>query len=544
MDKTTAINYILNEHHKKQSLYRLNKPNALFNLCEAYDYAMAQKFILSSDRAIRQKVGVDLFNNAYQALDRLEFHYRDSFRNMIKFIFKSCPDGELSLSLDEPYFVNFNNELTEMIDFNVFRNVLERYKIGKISLNYDESTNTFDEINLLTEQESYAEIYNRLKGKRETSIPSKNLLFIVAYLFNPINQLEFLINCKVIENGTRLVFSKSVFDEVYKFCYKSMEFPSDFEAEAFIDYKIDDYFKVLGYLEAEAVLRIKFYLLNYKDTLFQIPNIQYDTLVNEMCDYFKDLTKERIEEIIGFLTYDYEFEKEKTAIFEPIFKMDGQVFYSAFAFIYSELVDKILYKFTRVDEKLETRNNNLRAVQMENEYAALFAKTSRLKVNHSFRFKHNGETKEYDVCVYDSKTQMLLVVELKWYNRIEGERDNFANEKKLEAEIDRCVKREEIIKRDVNIFTQRAFGESVNVKSIKSIIISEGFLPIKTNMSGITILDDNIFKSEWSMSKEDVAVFIRNINSKNLLKKYCKGFTREKHQYKYGGFKLNALIIT
>ena len=165
MDKTTAINYILNEHHKKQPLYRISKPNALFN-CEAYGYAMAQKFILCFDWSIRQKVDENLFNNAYRALDRFEFHYRDSFRNIIKFIFKSCPDGELSLSLDEPYFVDLNNELTEMIDFNVFRNALERYKIGKISLNYDESTNTFDEINLLTEQESYAEIYNRLKCKR------------------------------------------------------------------------------------------------------------------------------------------------------------------------------------------------------------------------------------------------------------------------------------------------------------------------------------------------------------------------------------------
>lgn len=466
-----------------------------------------------------QTVDSGLYKKALDTLDSLEFHYRDSFRNLLKFISSQSPDGDLLLKEGEPYFFTFLKELKDMIPFNIFRNIFEQYKRGRIKLNFDELTQTFTEINELAEQDVYAEIYSRIHSKN--SLGNKNLWSVFGYLFDPTNIKEFESSIILVDNGTRLKFDNRVFQKVFNICFKSMEFPNDYEPEAFTEYEIDDYVNILAYLETEAVLKIKLYLLHHSDFLMYIPNIHYDDLITEMDLFFDHLNKERIISILEFLKYDEQYEKDKTTIFEPIFIMDGQVFYSAFSFIYSDLVDKVLYKLIKNNEKTQTRNNNIRATKMERKYAEFVGTNSHLKVNNSFRFKCKNISGEYDVCVYDPKTKSLLVLELKWYDRVEGERDAFANDIKIQREIEKCQKREEIIRNNLNSFTRRAFDANVEVENIKSIIISEGYLPIKhISDSNIVIVDDYIFKNEWSKAKGDVAEFVDSISREDLYKDY------------------------
>lgn len=236
------------------------------------------------------------------------------------------------------------------------------------------------------------------------------------------------------------------------------------------------------------------------------------------------LEETEVQQIISDLTYDAEFHKNRITIIQPLFAFDKYFFFSPTIVYLSMQQDKLffLYKEKRKAPKLISKIAKDREMIMTEQLKSIITSHSDLKCSSNHKIVESGITKaEFDLLIFDPKNNKLLLTELKWFYKADGEYGHSIIDQKIQDSIRSRQEREQTAQKHLKEITTELFGCSQTSRQpeIMSCIVSR-------NYSGSSFLDDQLpvfdqflFLQELEKCKYDLSAFFDDIKTGNYLPK-------------------------
>ena len=196
------------------------------------------------------------------------------------------------------------------------------------------------------------------------------------------------------------------------------------------------------------------------------------------------------------MTYDPEFHKNKVTIYQPLFQVGYYIFYSPMMVYFSLAQDKLFY-IMKENKSYQTIISEIakdRETIMTNQILH-FIDSSQLLYNANYKVAENGKIKaEFDLPVYDEEDNKLLLVELKWFFKGDGEFDHQKIDQKLKKAILSRKEKQEFVEKNIKRLLLDMFNvEMVEKPEIMSCIVSKNYSGSSFIEDGLPIFDQFLF---------------------------------------------------
>ena len=377
-----------------------------------------------------------LISNLIPDISNIQVSLRFSYMSIIKKIYRfiSNNDDEIDLSSLKKDIKPLFDEIEDAKIFNRIRNSFDRVKTGTMSAKILDGVVSFDYVNI---RNINSDLYSRWVdhekpflnhniSEHESTVRSFKDLFDKQYK-------------NLWDHTNNLPKNKHKATLIYKNCYERMvdellDIKEDIE---FNEFTLDEFRRVYSAIQAIGIIKSNNYIyniLNKKDDNHN-PSVEmdYDKFINYLSS-LSDVNLDITTSIVNMLIYDEKFHEDKVSIYQPIFKNGNNIFYSTMLTYYSLLQEKILYYLNKMknNQPAITKIARLREKLMIENIREFIVESSNLQVADSYiLFENNKPSAEFDLVILDNNSKNILVCELKWFIKNDGELDLLNIDKKL-----------------------------------------------------------------------------------------------------------------
>lgn len=476
--------------------------------------------------------------------DKLRGAYREALKNAYRFCKNSETNDEPQIEREELNLICDN--LVEYFSFNEVRNLFEQAQLGK----YTVDINSDKEISFMRNQskrtinsELYARWINNQKPEdeiRRASNDAEKELYL--YMSSP----GFF---KFWDMNEPTLSTPSHFKKVYRAALRKVK--DDNEEQINYDFggfNTEEFQKAYAVLVAMSVTISNYHLvsrilnkleMNKNKPIAKIDRNKLIALIQK----YTGMPTIKIEAVINYIIYDPQIHSDKITIYQPLFMLGDTIFFSPSIIYYSMAYDKILYlakrspEFQPVISKVAKEREEI----MTDDLCGYLDKNCQLLYAANFIvMERNNPIAEFDLIIYDEVNKKLLLTELKWFFKGDGEFDHAKIDKKLQNAVSDRIQKERIAKQHL-----REIQEELNIQEdsnieILSCVVSKNFSGSDFIDDDLAIFDEFLFKLLLKETEFDLSKLFAKIKDKSYVPDMSSvGYFYMPRSVEYAGYKIN-----
>lgn len=476
----------------------------------------------------------------------LQDRFRGGYRAAIKWAFQYCAQS------DKPFLPNAcqyelgccGDTISVGAEFANIRNAFDQAELGKLKVSIDDHRIQFSPSRSIRDinADLYArfidhEKYTETENKKTITYDQKTF----AHMINPDLSSRW-------NDFSKRPHDKQLFSKIYKDCLKKVKIDTeDYSNFDFGEFTLEDYEKVYAVLMALGVMNF-----NYQRTSRErnqsskssspIFFSEITSLIQFIIENSK-VKRKAIKRIIELLTYDYEFHKNKVTVVQPLFSFGKFVFFSPSLLYYSDAVDKLLYLVKELNNTPEVISKiaKEREQVMTDRITSFIAQNSNLQYIPNYKLILNGNpVAEFDILVYDGTTNSLLLTELKYFFKADGEDGHQKIDLKIQEAIKSRLSKQRLAEKHIDLLLSEAFGISVAAATpkIKSCVVSQNYSGSSFLDDKIAVFDEFLFKHTLSRYEYNLDVLFANIENDSYIPDMSDAICYHDYTQEYAGYEI------
>ncbi len=324
--------------------------------------------------------------------------------------------------------------------------------------------------------------------------------------------------------------SKAMFEKYYQACLSKVMA----DAEEKEDYRMEGYtlqhfrmvyagLMALGLMRFHEIYRNQLPVKKV-DTFDSTRPIVYGTtqwLVSYLSRSLK-IDENEITYILRDLTYDADFHKNRITIIQPLFVFEKFFFYSPTIVYLSMQQDKLFFLYKAKDEyrplisRIAKDRERIMTVALKSNIEG----NSNLKCIENYKIIEDGKIlAEFDLIIFDQLSNKLLLTELKWFYKADGEAGHTAVDLKIQQAVKLRQNREQIARKYLLRIMEEAFSENRNqeLPEVMSCIVSKNYSGSAFLDDQLPIFDQFLFLQEMKKTRYCLNDFFADVKSKRYL---------------------------
>lgn len=476
----------------------------------------------------------------------LQDRFRGGYRAAIKWAFQYCAQS------DKPFLPNAcqyelgccGDTISVGAEFANIRNAFDQAELGKLKVSIDDHRIQFSPSRSIRDinADLYArfidhEKYTETENKKTITYDQKTF----AHMINPDLSSRW-------NDFSKRPHDKQLFSKIYKDCLKKVKIDTeDYSNFDFGEFTLEDYEKVYAVLMALGVMNF-----NYQRTSRE----RNQSSKSSSPIFFSEITsliqfiinnskvkRKAIKRIIELLTYDYEFHKNKVTVVQPLFSFGKFVFFSPSLLYYSDAVDKLLYLVKELNSTPEVISKiaKEREQVMTDRITSFIAQNSNLQYIPNYKLILNGNpVAEFDILVYDGTTNSLLLTELKYFFKADGEDGHQKVDLKIQEAIKSRLSKQRLAEKHIDLLLSEAFGISAAAATpkIKSCVVSQNYSGSSFLDDKIAVFDEFLFKHTLSRYEYNLDVLFANIENDSYIPDMSDAICYHDYTQEYAGYEI------
>lgn len=475
----------------------------------------------------------------------LQDRFRGGYRAAIKWAFQYCAQSD-KLFLPNACQYEFGccgDTISVGAEFANIRNAFDQAELGKLKISIDDHRIQFSPSRSIRDVNAdlYArfidhEKYTETENKKTITYDQKTF----AHMINPDQSSRW-------NDFSKRPHDKQLFSKIYKDCLKKVKIDTeDYSNFDFGEFTLEDYEKVYAVLMALGVMNF-----NYQRTSRErnqsskssspIFFSEITSLIQFIIDNSK-VKRKAIKRILELLTYDYEFHKNKVTVVQPLFSFGKFVFFSPSLLYYSDAVDKLLYLVKELNNTPEVISKiaKEREQVMTDRITSFIAQNSNLQCIPNYKLILNGNpVAEFDILVYDGTTNSLLLTELKYFFKADGEDGHQKVDLKIQEAIKSRLSKQRLAEKHIDVLLSEAFGISAaSTPKIKSCVVSQNYSGSSFLNDKIAVFDEFLFKHTLSRYKYNLDVLFTNIENDSYIPDMSDAICYQDYTQEYAGYEI------
>lgn len=537
---TNDISGIKQEIYDFAKNYDIYKNNTFLEACFKLTCAVEESFI----NLLSQGILSLQFDYISVLQDKLRGAYREALKNAYRFCNNTETNAEPQIGREE--LKKICDNLVEYFNFNEVRNLFEQTQIGR----YTVEINSNKEITFIrnkAKRSSNSELYARWVNNQKPENEKKKISNDEGkklYQFMADPQL-----CRFWDINEPTLARFSHFKQVYKFALAKVQ--SDSEEHVNYDlggFNTEEFQKVYAVLVAMSVTITNYHfvsrILNKLEINYSKPIaiVKHDKLI-ELIQRCTGLSCEKIGTIIKSVIYDPQIHSDKITIYQPLFLFGDTVFFSPSIIFYSMAYDKILYlakrspAFQPVISKLAKEREE---IMIDDLCEFLEANSQLLYVANYIVKEKNKPIAEFDLIIYDEANKKMLLTELKWYFKGDGEFDYAKIDKKLQGAVSDRIEKEKIAKKHLREIKEELDIQEDTDIEIKSCVVSKNFSGSDFVDDDLAIFDEFLFKLLLEKEEFDLSKLFAKLKDKSYIPEMDSvGYCYIPRTVELSGYKIN-----
>lgn len=476
--------------------------------------------------------------------DKLRGAYREALKNAYRFCKNSETNYEPQIEREELNLICDN--LVEYFSFNEVRNLFEQAQLGKYTVDINSDT----EISFIRNQskrtinsELYARWINNQKPEdeiRRASNDAEKELYL--YMSSP----GF---CKFWDMKEPTLSTPSHFKKVYRAALRKVK--DDNEEQINYDFggfNTEEFQKAYAVLVAMSVTISNYHLVSRILNKLEMNNnkpiarLDRNKLI-ALIQKYTGLPTIKIEAVINYIIYDPQIHADKITIYQPLFYLGETIFFSPSIIYYSMAYDKMLYlakrspAFQPVISKVAKEREGI----MTDELCGYLETNSQLLYTTNYVvMEGTNPIAEFDLIIYDEINRKLLLTELKWFFKGDGEFEHAKIDKKLQEAVSDRIKKERIAKKHL-----REIQEELNIQDdsdieIRSCVVSKNFSGSDFIDDDLAIFDEFLFKLLLEEVEFDLSKLFDKLKDKSYIPDMSSvGYCYIPRTVEISGYKIN-----
>ena len=362
----------------------------------------------------------------------IRFSYMSIIKNIYRFIPRSNDEIDPNSLNRSPKSII--EEIEDATTFNRIRNSFDRLKTGTMKAEIIDDILCFNLVNI---RNINSDLYSRWVDHQKPFLLEKSFVHdSVSRSFKDLFEKQYN---KLWDNFDNIPKNRYKSSMIYNNCYQRLmdELLDIKEDISFTEFSLDEFRRVFSAIQTLSIIKTNNYIYKVKSKIKDTHNPSVLMKYNIFVEYVSDLSNVEIDstiKIIELLIYDESFHEDKVSIYQPIFKSNGYIFFSTMLVYYSLSQDKILYYLNKMKNNQQALSKvaHLREKLMIDKIKDFILKNSNLQISDSYTLYENGiSSAEYDIVILDTVSKSVLVCELKWFIKNDGELDLLNIDKKL-----------------------------------------------------------------------------------------------------------------
>lgn len=474
----------------------------------------------------------------------LQDRFRGGYRAAIKWAFQYCAQSNKPfLPHACPYeYGCCENTINIGAKFANIRNAFDQADLGKLTISITDHNIKFSPSRSIRDVNAdlYArfidhEKYTETENKKTISYDQKTF----AHMVNSDQSSRW-------NDFSKRPHDKQLFSKIYKDCLKKVKIDTeDYSNFDFGEFTLEDYEKVYAVLMALGVMNFNYQRTTrernqYNKSSSPIFFSEITSLIQFITDNSK-VKRKAVKSVLELLTYDYEFHKNKVTIVQPIFLFGKFVFFSPSLLYYSDAVDKLLYlvKEHKDTPEVISKIAKEREQVMTERIVNFISQNSSLKCVPNYKLILNGHTvAEFDIMIYDENSNSLLLTELKYFFKADGEDGHQKVDFKIQDAIKSRLSKQQLAEKHIDVLFSDAFGISSTPKApkIKSCIVSQNYSGSSFIEDKIAVFDEFLFKHTLSRYDYNLDVLFTNIENDSYIPDMSDVICYHDYTQEYAGY--------
>lgn len=374
--------------------------------------------------------------------------WRDMHRTMVGLIMENDKGKDKELQNSNYYQKKLDQLVSQLFDgYNNFRNLYDQHKTkiyGDVLI-YDKQTNTIRKNKEYSEKELYNRVIHKFSNKQVLANEKYKIIFEIV----SGKQVE---NMKIIERLIDINYNESELKENVDFG----------------DFKYYDLIVFCAVLDYACIIQMAKNILNQKGKkCLYIPK-------QEMVETISKLTNIRKSTIAFFVdcfTYNRQYQERHYTLFQPLFNFDDEIFISPSVIINSLLPMKLIrvIQDTQKYKQVFSKIASIRETQMI-ELLKKLLKRENTEIVVNYQMNRDAE---YDILLLDNKANSLWIIECKWFNLADNEREHAKLHRKLKETIKYRKEKNQILISNLQQNVSNIFSYHEKIENVYELIVSQ-----------------------------------------------------------------------
>jgi len=517
-DRIQHIRQIVWDYHKEDGIF---KKYSFPELCYKITCVAEQLFVYSMNPLNVLYNGADVGHQQDQI--------RHSYREVLKWAYRFCMDeSSFSFSpLTQKDIIAIRKLFESANTYNLVRKAFDDFEISKYSVEVKNEKEIAFFLNP-TARDIGADVYAHWvdSEKPEDQLnqdKSEAMKATVRFLSDPsLGETWKLYQNKPV--------SKAMFEKYYQACLSKVMA----DAEEKEDYRMEGYtlqhfrmvyagLMALGLMRFHEIYRNQLPVTK-ADTFDSTRPIVYGTMqwLQSYLSRSLKIDENEVAYILRDLTYDADFHKNRITIIQPLFVFKKFFFYSPTIVYLSMQQDKLFFLYKEKDEykPLISRIAKDRERIMTVDLKSNIEDNSNLKCIENYKIIEGGKIlAEFDLIIFDQPSNKLLLTELKWFYKADGEAGHTAVDLKIQQAVKLRQNREQIARKYLLKIMEEAFSENRNqeLPEVMSCIVSKNYSGSAFLDDRIPIFDQFLFLQEMEKNRYCLNDFFADVKSKRYL---------------------------
>lgn len=517
-DRIQHIRQIVWDYHKEDEIF---KKYSFPELCYKITCVAEQLFVYS----------MNPLNVLYSSADvgHQQDRIRHSYREVLKWAYRFCRDeSSFSFSpLTQKDIIAIRKLFESANTYNLVRRAFDDLEISKYSVDVKSENEIAFSLNP-TARDIGADVYARWvdSEKPEDQLnqdKSEAMKATVRFLSDPsLGETWKLYQNKPV--------SKAMFEKYYQACLsKVMADAEEKEDYQMKGYTLQHFRMVYAGLMALGLMRFHEIYRNQlpvtkADTFDSTRPIVYGTMqwLQSYLSRSLKIDENEVAYILRDLTYDADFHKNRITIIQPLFVFEKFFFYSPTIVYLSMQQDKLFFLYKEKDEykPLISRIAKDRERIMTVDLKSNIEGNSNLKCIENYKIIEGRKIlAEFDLIIFDQLSNKLLLAELKWFYKADGEAKHAAIDLKIQQAVKLRQNREQIARKYLLKIMEEAFSENRNqeLPEVMSCIVSKNYSGSASLDDRLPVFDQFLFLQEMEKNRYCLNDFFADVKSKRYL---------------------------
>ena len=476
----------------------------------------------------------------------LQDRFRGGYRAAIKWAFQYCvqSDKPFLLHTCQYEFGCCGDTISIGSEFANIRNAFDQASLGKLTISITNHNIKFSPSR--SKRDINADLYARfIDHEKYTETENKKTISYdqktFAHMINPDQSSRW-------NDFSKRPHDKQLFSKIYKDCLKKVKIDTeDYSNFDFGEFTLEDYEKVYAVLMALGVMNFNYQRTmrernQYSKSSSPIFFSEITSLIQFITDNSK-VKRKAVKSVLKLLTYDYEFHKNKVTVVQPLFSYGKFVFFSPSLIYYSAAVDKLLYLVKELNNTPEVISKIAKEREqfMTDRITSFIAQNSNLQCIPNYKLILNGTpVAEFDILVYDGTTNSLLLTELKYFFKADGEGGHQKVDLKIQEAIKSRLSKQRLAEKHIDVLLSDALGISATAATpkIKSCVVSQNYSGSSFLDDKIAVFDEFLFKHTLSRYEYNLDVLFTNIENDSYIPDMSDAICYHDYTQEYAGYEI------